>query len=245
MLKKLVGMVLSEMPMGEFDKRLVILTEKRGKITAFAKGARRPKSPLLAPTSPFTCGEFCLYEGKNSYNLSSVDVMEYFADIRNELENIYLGMYMCEVADYFTRENMRAADELNLLYKSFKALSHPKFDRRLVRCVFEFKMLCLSGYMPGIFECSICGKKGEGGYFDLQNNKLICEECRRQAGGNVFRLSSTSVYTLQRIATSKINELYNFALSDAILDELSAFMGRYFLPYERSKFKTAPYMDII
>ena len=92
------------MPIGEYDRRLVILTKERGKIATFAKGARRQNSAFLACSQPFAFGKFELYEGRTSFNLASASISNYFQDVMMNLEAAYFGMYFCELVDYFAQE---------------------------------------------------------------------------------------------------------------------------------------------
>ncbi len=142
------GMVLLSAPAGEYDRRTVLLTKERGKITAFARGARRPSSMLLAATMPFAFGSFTVYEGKSAYTLVQAEISEYFREVREDMVFSCYACYFMELADYYTRENLDSVQMLNLLYASLRALPKPAPDNELIRCVFEMKAMVLNGEYP-------------------------------------------------------------------------------------------------
>lgn len=147
---EITGMVLKAEPIGEYDRRVVILTKEKGKISAFARGARRQGSRLLAATNPFSFGSFKLYAGKSSYNLIEADISNYFEGLRKDFEGAYYGIYFLEVMDYYTRENNEDKEMLKLLYQSLRALMHEKLPNTLVRYIFEMKTMVLNGEFPGV-----------------------------------------------------------------------------------------------
>lgn len=146
------GIVLMATPVGDYDKRLVILTKERGRITAFCRGARRTNSVLLAPSNPFCFGEFELYEGRDAYTVSRVSVKEYFREIITDPQTAAYGFYFLEIANYYTRENADESQMLKLLYLSLKALMSDKFQNLLVRRIYEMKALVINGEYPVMSE---------------------------------------------------------------------------------------------
>lgn len=146
---ELTGMVLAATPVGESDKRVVILSKERGKITAFARGARKPNSRFLAATNPFSFGVFKLYEGKSAYTLADAEIQNYFEKMREDYDAAMYGMYFLEVMDYYTQENNDESEMLKLVYQSLKALLCDSLDKKLVRCIFEMKTLVIQGEFPG------------------------------------------------------------------------------------------------
>lgn len=141
----LSGVVLYAQSVFEYDKRVVILTRERGKITAFAHGARRPTSALLAPTNPFVFAKFTLYEGKNAYSLVQVESAEYFSELASMQPGVYYGFYFLEAASYFAQENLEAEGMVNLIYVGIHAILKGKVPLKLLRAVFECRLLTENG----------------------------------------------------------------------------------------------------
>ncbi len=139
------GIVLSAMPMGEYDRRIVLLTAERGKISAFVRGARRPNSPLQAGCRPFSFGNYTLFEGRSSYTVKSMEVRRYFEELAMDYEAVCYGSYFCEFADYYGREGIDEREMINLLYAALLALGHPDRSRPLIRYVFELRAMAIQG----------------------------------------------------------------------------------------------------
>ena len=239
----LTGMVLTAMPIGEYDKRLVILTKERGKITAFAKGARKQNSALLACSQPFSFGDFTLYEGRSSYSVQNADIKNYFVELREQFESVYFGLYFCEFADYLTRENVNETAILKLLYQSLRVLVKNTIPYDLIRYIFELKIVALSGEAPQVFECVKCKKTEDLKFFSSQSGGLVCNSCGMQANDKIV-LSGSTIYTMQYILTSSIEKLYTFTVSPQVLEELKKCMTRYKQQYIDKQFKTLEMLEI-
>lgn len=143
------GMILKQTPIGEYDRRICLLTKEKGKISAFARGARKPGNRLTAATNPFSFGTFKLYAGRDSYTVSEAEIQNYFPELMTDYIGAYYGMYFAEVADYYTRENNDEREMLKLLYQSMRALCAPSLPNELIKCIFEIKAIEVNGEYPG------------------------------------------------------------------------------------------------
>lgn len=231
------GMVLAVMPIGEYDKRITLLTRERGKITAFARGARRPTSQLLAATSPFSFGEFELFEGRSSYTVTKAVIQNYFRELTENFDVTYYGFYFLEFADYYCQENNDEREMLKLLYQSLRALISTAYDNRLVRSVFELKALALNGEAPNVFSCLKCGGKEQLVYFSVKRGGAFCGRCRNEVP-DAIQIDESTMYTMQYVISAGIEKLYRFTVSEKVLEELQRLMKGYLHVYVGHPFKS-------
>ncbi|MDO4312833.1 MAG: DNA repair protein RecO [Eubacteriales bacterium] len=235
-------MVLAAIPIGEYDKRVVILTKERGKISVFAKGARKPSSALGGSIIPFSFGEFTIYEGRTSYTLMSASISNYFTELKEDMEGAYYGFYFMEIADYYCREANDETQMLKLLYQSLRALVNESIPNLLVRYIYELKAICLNGEAPQVFQCVACGNKERQGQFSVRKGGRVCCECDRDVFDGI-KLDVSTWYALQYIVGAKVERLYTFTVSDLVLRELGMVIGRYMDVYVDKRFKSLEILE--
>ena len=237
----LTGMVLTWMPIGDYDKRITILTTTCGKITAFARGARRPTSQLSAATGLFAFGEFELSEGKSAYTLHKATIRNYFRELTMDPDAAYLGMYFLEFCEFFCQENNDEKEMLKLLYQSLRALQSTAFSRRLVRSVFELKAMTLNGEGPEVFSCLHCRKREDLRLFSVRRGGVFCPACVGKIPA--FPISASLLYTMQFIISSPVEKLYTFRLKEETEEELAALLRHYMEHYIHHSFKSLEILE--
>lgn len=264
------GMILAAGPIGEYDRRIVLLTKEKGKISAFAKGVRRPTAMLAGCSQPFVFGKFTLYEGRNSYTLQAAEVENYFAELRNDLESVYYGVYFCEFAENVTREGLPAKEELKVLYRSLGALLKKSIGARLVRSVFELKMLSVGGISPQVYECVKCRKKENLVWFSAKSGGCICKACADKLweeevrmqdpvsqvgdgmagtgltmGEHYVPVSGSTLYTMQYILATPIESLYTFTVSEDVLWQLIKILKEFVGIHIGRQFKSLEMLELL
>ena len=224
---KMSGIIISESNLGDYDKMLTMLTPGLGKISCVAKGARRPKSALLAGTQLFCFGEYLMYKGANTYNINSCETIEVFYNLRTDLDKLNTAIEITKIIRNVTDENENCYRILQLYLNTLYTLSETDKNLELVDSIFKLKILCLLGFAPRINECVNCKNKENIKYFSIKDNGFKCENCGKLDKGAIS-VSESTISAIKYIVLAPPKKLYSFNLKDESLEELKMITKLYF-----------------
>lgn len=223
---KTKGIILSESNMNDFDKMLTVLTPN-GKIGCAAKGARRPKSLLMAGTQFLCFGEYMMYQGTSSYHINSCDTIELFYPIRTDLDKLKYAAHITKIINDVTDENQNTYRILQLFLNTLYMISETDKDLDFILSVFKLRLLCLLGFTPQIKACTNC-KTGENiTHFSIRDNGFKCEACSKIDKGAI-RISDSTKTAMQYIVLADPKKIFSFQISEENLQELNLVSNLYF-----------------
>lgn len=223
---KTKGIVLLESNMGDFDKMVSILTPDIGKIGCAAKGARKPKSLLLAGTQFLSFSDLVIYKGVNSYNINSCEAIEIFYNIRTDLEKLNYAAFITRLVSDVTYENQYTYNILQLLLNTLYLISETDTDKDFILSVFELRLMVLLGFCPSLDKCSLCKKKDNIGYFSISNNGYLCTDCAF-LDKSAIKICQDTFNALEYIVSAPAKKLFSFSVSVESKKELKLISSLY------------------
>ena len=223
---KTKGIIIAENNMSDFDKMVTILTPS-GKIGCAARGARKPKSMLMAATQFLCFGEYMLYRGTNSYSVNSCDTIEIFYNIRTDLDKLKYATHITKIINDVTDENQNTYKILQLFLNTLYTLSETDKKPELILSIFKLKLLCFLGFTPRITECANCKQKEKISYFSLRDNGFKCSTCGKQ-DKSCLQMSESTQNAIKYIVMAPPKKLFSFNLKDESLNELKLITKLYF-----------------
>ncbi len=172
------AIVLRRIDLGEKDRILTIFTRELGKLSAVAKGSRRPGSKLAGASEPLTYSKLFLSIGKELDIITQADIRESFPNVKADIRSIAYGIYILELVYSFLDEREPNSDLFDTLLSALYILESGT-DPEITTRYFELHLLHHLGYEPN-FECCInCGKKPglKDIAFSPSKGAIICTNC--------------------------------------------------------------------
>lgn len=237
------AIVLKIVKTGESDRLITFLTRDRGILKAFAKAADRPKNKLHMFTNMFCYGNFTFYEGTKALKVTECDLNESFFGLQKDIERLALAQYFNELIIETAPVETESNEYLRLLLNTLHFLSNGQKDMRLLKPIFELRLISATGYMPSLIACKDCGEfETDPMYFNEHTGELFCKNCN-PTGTKQYSLEVISA--MRHIVFSELNKLYTLSVSESSIQQLTQASENYLLNVMQKKFRSLDFYKTI
>ena len=237
------AVVIRMIKTGSSDRLLTLLTSDRGVVKVYANSAQRPKSKLHACSNLFCYGSFGIYDGGKELKVTECELKEIFYDLRSDITVLAAAQYFCEItADLAAGAGENGGELLRLMLNTFYYLSRGDIDPRLMKPMYELRLLSDIGFMPSLVACESCGAfETEPMYFSPVTGGLRCADCG-PADGTYKKTSLAAVTAMRHICYSELRQFFTLRVDAAALSELSALSERYLLERAGRRFGSLEFL---
>ena len=224
------GIVVRQKNIGERDRLITLLTRDQGMVTAYANGARSPRSPLASSTELLTYSNFVLFSYKGRTTVDAASAEQVFFGVRQDVELLALGTYLAQLCTEVLPEGEQDPHCLRLLLNSLYLLNEGKRSPDFIKPVFELRLLAISGFMPDLVACQNCGcYESDPMFFLPEAGELRCAACMTGQETGALPLAPGVLAAMRYILYSDFEKLFSFTLPEEGLRQLDRVSERFLL----------------
>lgn len=228
------AVVLRRRDLGETDRILTLYTPHQGKMSAIAKGVRKPSSRKAGHLELFTHSQLLVARGRNLDIITQAEVIHDYRALREDLDRVTYAHYVVELLDRFTSEGQENQAAFSLLVETLGRLCEAQ-DLPLAVRHYELRLLVLEGYQPQFFRCLECGDliQPVANYFDPEKGGLLCPRCgegllgRPGTPSRIWPVALNTLKVLRYLQTHDYGESSRLRLKTHTHRDMEALMLHY------------------
>lgn len=237
---KTMGVVLKRQTVKEGDAVISILTADSGVIKAYVKGAKNYKNRNSAGSAPFSYSEFVLSPGRDMYRVNSCLLSDSFYNLSTNIERIAYATYIADLVDFTVKENVGDERILPFVLNTFYLLANSDKSLRLIKSIFELRLLCLLGLSPELDVCVKCGKQEMYSIYAPLGGTL-CKSC----AVDTDRISEPVLSAMRYVLLAVDKKVFSFVLSPEQIEEFEYHINNFMKEYIDRDFYSLTYLNKI
>ncbi len=221
------AIVLRTVEFSETSLIVTLLTRDFGRVSAMAKGARRPKGPFEGSLDLLAVCRVMVYRRNADVLdlLTEAKLQRRFRGAEKSLTRTYGGYYLAEMLRLLTDDHDPHEDLYDLALETLGAIdSEGNVAGALLR--FDAQALSLLGHAPGTDSCTACGKPVQWDQrvaYSLRAGGVVCKQCKsRQHQLTTVRRSTIDLLNRLRDRSCAVGE----PIDRALYRELRAILNR-------------------
>lgn len=238
------GVVLKERSVGEQDKFIDILTKEDGVIELCVKGAKKINGKSSSSVQLFAYSRFCIQQRKERFYLNSAEPIHIFYGLRESLTRLSLASYFADVLRNCIEQQAQQGDVMRLFLNSLHYLEKNLRSEKLLKSIFEFRLMSEIGFMPDILACQICGAfEPHESFFNINGGIFYCSDCFAEnrssfESENYLKINLSVLNAVRHIVLADFDRLFNFRVSESIQQKLSIISENYLTAHLERSFGT-------
>ena len=240
---KTEAIVLRRTNLKEADRILTLYTPGYGRLSAVARGVRRPRSKIGGHLELLTHCSLMLTRGRNLDVINQSQTLTSFLPLRSDLWRASLGMYAAELVAQFTAERVENYPLYRLLLETLQRLCRTS-DGELTLRFFELNLLTHLGYRPELQSCVGCGHELEptDNFFSADGGGLLCPSCRAQQPA-ARRVSLNALKVMRLCQAGDYRQVSRVRLDEELSLELEGLLRHYMRYILEREVKSVAWLD--
>jgi len=237
------AIIIRKTKLREADVIFTFYTPHLGKIQGFAKSVRKTRSKMAGHLELLTHSQVSLARGRNLDTIIGSQTINSFLPLKSDLWLTSCGLYVLELVNQFTADNVENLALFQLLKETMEQLCRTA-NRDLTLRYFELHLLDESGYRPQLHQCVSCQKALEPvvNSFSSSSGGMLCPECAVNHPSS-YPLSLNAQKVLRLLQSTDYSTVERLKIDAELSRELEMVLSHYLKYLLEREIKSAAWLD--